>query len=141
MKNLHEGADWVRRNAKIAKASSGKGMSGLGVLVANILGYVWRGIYHLDVSALSRVDWSNKQAIVYVHCGSISTYDSKELTELVILAHDNMLRLEIEAATHGYLRLTFSPRPMREGGACWDNCPTLESMAASTRKVTGEPKP
>lgn len=114
----YAGANWIERNFKCE-------MSPLGIAVADFLGDVFQGIYHLDSKALSRVEWDNNHHITFsLGWRALSTVDYNELTVMVILAHDRALRLQIEASTHKYLRLMFHQRK-REGGYA-ERCPTLE---------------
>lgn len=106
---LYEGSEWIKRSLDIE-------MSALGVEVADLLGDVFYGIYHLDYKALKRVDWSNNDWIEFsLGWQSLSTYDSDTLTRLVILCHDRLIRCSIQANAHKYLGLIFHKRKNRNG--------------------------
>jgi hypothetical protein len=122
----YSGADWLKSGI------SATGISPLGETVANILGDVFLGIYHLNYTSLRKVDWKNNSWIQVTFYGGLSTFDTDQLTRLVVLCHDRMVRLEIRAAAPGYLRLLFHPRHSRDGRQ-YERHPTLEDAAARIR--------
>jgi hypothetical protein len=116
--NHHKGAEWVQANVRILK---GREMSPLGIQVADLLGYLFQGIYHLK--NLHKVAWDREHEIaVNIPC-TLSTYDDLLLTRLVFLSHHMALRCDVQAASHGTLRLCFHPR--KRGGGFWERHPTL----------------
>lgn len=123
----YSGADWLKGGI------GAENISAFGAQVANILGDVYFGIYHLDYKALKKVDWKNTDWIEIVVFGGLSTFDYDQLTRLVVLCHDRAVRLEIKAASYRYLRLCFSPRT-REGNT-YERHPILEEAAANIRKA------
>lgn len=119
MSSLYSGSDWIKDSLGV------KNISPLGIEVADLVGNVWRGIYHLPTSSLKKVEWSNTDTMSIVVSSYLSTWDSNLLTILVILSHDRMLRLEIEGVGPGYMRINFSKREIREGST--SKClPTIE---------------
>lgn len=133
----YSGAEWVQ---EAIKYGSIKGpMSELGELVAEILGEVYYGIYHLDSGCLSRVDWANGYWIEIVIGRDMATYDGDTLTRLVILCHELLVRCEIEAAAPRYLRLIFHKRHARDGKMSRRH-PTIEDAVASVRASLAEAK-
>lgn len=130
MPNKYSGADWVARTFKI------ENMSPLGKAVADILGKVYQGIYHLDDKALKRVDWANDYVLIYKHDRSVSTVDFNHLTQLVVLCHDAAIRMQIGPCNFHYLELMFHQR-QRDGGYS-ERCPTLEDHVATIRKFHAE---
>lgn len=127
VKSSYAGSEWIKRALRVEE------MSPLGEKVADLLGDVFFGIYHLDNSALRRVEWDNAHHVIFsLGWRTISTIDDDYLTRLVILAHDRMLRLEISAANRHYLRLTFHQRRSRSGELMY-RCPTIEDHIASIR--------
>ena len=125
--SAYSGADWIKESLMWEGE-----MSPLGEAVANFLGDLFRGIYHLDLKALRRVDWANNHHILFTlgwRC--LSTVDFDELTVLVVLAHDRAIRVQIDAATHHYLRLMFHQRT--RGNNSMEQCPTLEDHIARIR--------
>lgn len=125
----YSGSEWIERQPY------GKAISPLGRRVADLLGDLFLGIYHID-SDVRRVDWSNTHHLkltTYAKGGQFATYDGCLLTRLVILAHDRCLRVEIEPAGPKYLRLTFHGRS-RESAEQWGRHPTIEDAIAAHRK-------
>lgn len=128
--NRHSGAEWIK-----ATYCKDVEMSPLGVQVADLLGYLYAGIYHLNRTSLSKVDWTNPTHIQVTVYGGLATYDGQELTRLVFLAHAMCLRVEVDAAARNYLRLIFHPR-QRDGGN-WQRHPTLDQALATFREYYG----
>lgn len=105
-------------------------MSPLGIKVADLLGYLFYGIYHLDSKALTRVEWDSETNIeINLRCHELATFDGDEMTRLVFLAHQFCLRCSVEAATINVLRLRFHPR--ERSGGMWKRHPTLSEAVAA----------
>lgn len=122
----YAGSNWIKRSLK-------KELSPLGENVADLLGDVFAGIYHLDYKALERVNWDDPDVILFtLSYHSMSTVDSDELTRLVILSHDRKLRLEIRAVAPKRLELVFHQR-VREG-VFYHMCPTIEEHLNTIRE-------
>lgn len=100
-------------------------MSDLGRKVADILGQVYAGIYHIDRDIL-RADLSGDRYIVLTMDAfrDYSTFDGSTLTDLVVLCHDAAIRLSIDPAGPRYFRLSFHQRK-REGDIS-QRMPTIE---------------
>lgn len=123
---MYSGAEWVARSYK-------KELSPLGVAVANLLGRVWLGIYHLPDASLSRVDWEDNYCIEFTYYGDIATFDFNDLTALVVYAHDEMIRVNIWGCGPRYMKMQFHQRHKREGGIS-ERYPTIEDHIASLRQ-------
>ena len=124
----YAGADWLVNNVRDLQISD------FGRQVADLLGDLYRGIYHIDISNLRKVEWGELNHIaisVYDQCGHWATTDGDLLTWLVVLAHDRCIRVSIEATTRRYLRLRFSQR--QRAGDIGQSHPTLEVHAAVIR--------
>lgn len=114
----HAGSEWIRaqlphvnKDRKGIAKNPNSEMSDLGVAVADLLGVLFYGIYHLDHKALYRVDWQNKTHIEFsLGWHQLATVDFDELTRLVFLAHHMAIRVSIESSTRKYLQLTFHQR-------------------------------
>jgi len=119
-----------------------KEISPLGESVAEVLGTVFSGLYHLSDTSLKKANWANSHFLEIVIRGSLSSWDSSLLTWLVVLAHDAMLRLDIEGAANGYLRLRFHRRETRwEPGinSSMSAIPTMETHLTHIRKYHPAP--
>lgn len=115
------GSNWIISNIVKGKEN----ISPLGIVVADFLGDMFYGIYHLDEKALRRVDWKNNHHIIFrLGWRCLSTIDFDELTVLVVLSHERNLRVSIDAATHRYLELLFHQRD--RGNDTMTQMPTLE---------------
>lgn len=146
------GAEWIQGNLNASakmeaqrktppKKRTNTEMSPLGITVADLLGYVFAGIYHMDTSMLIRVDWSNRDVIEVNHYGGLATWDFNELTKLVVVAHDMMLRMEVRQSGPRRVGMAFWQRRTREGGIA-ERMPTIEQQIEAIRKgYTVEPQP
>lgn len=61
-----------------------------------ILSEVFGGLHHLDSNQLKHFDYQSDYYNEYLVGASLSTFDSMELTCLVIIAHDMAVRFEIQ---------------------------------------------
>lgn len=96
----YAGADWLC-------ASRGVSLSPLGRAVAEIIGYVWRGIYHLSTRDLDASDFTDAHMVQVRVPAELATFDHAELAELVVLCYSNRLRMEIKPRGRGHLLLRF----------------------------------
>jgi hypothetical protein len=130
----YSGSDWIKSSMRYPKE-----MSPLGIKVADLLGELFYGIYHLDLKRLWAVDWSNNSYIeISIGWHSFSTVDYDELTRLVFLAHHMAVRIQIDAATHKYLRLMFHQR-CRFGDYAHRH-PTLDEAVAAFKETVSVPE-
>ena len=130
----HSGADWIKTAYKVEK------MSELGEKVADMLGQLFEGIYHIDGPELRRVDWTNDRYIIvdfgtYSGVNRLATYDFDLMTALVVASHDQCIRIELRPHTFRSLRVLFHPR-QRAGGTLSVplRMPTLEDHVTQIRK-------
>jgi hypothetical protein len=124
----NEPAQWIEK-------VTGKTVSPLGAEVARVLDVVFGGIYHLQ-KEVAKADWTNPHyVVIQIHRG-LSTFDSSELTQLVILCHDQMLRMEISPVNFTYLEIMFHQRTERTGSTM-TRMPMIEYQIEHIRKVGG----
>jgi hypothetical protein len=114
----YAGHEWIEKDLKVQ-------CSPLGRDVADLLGFVYRGIYHIERN-VRKVEWGND---FYIKLnlddgGSFATWDGNNLTRLVLAAHAMAIRIEIEPCNPRYMRLYFHRR-RREGGIA-ERHPTIE---------------
>jgi hypothetical protein len=120
---VYEGSGWIAAQLKYWKPN--QHMSDLGIRVADLMGELFYGIYHLDPESLSKVDWANNHHIEFLlSWKDLATTDYEELTRLVFLAHHLSLRVSIEGARNKIIRLIFHPRS--RDGHVWKRHPYLE---------------
>lgn len=120
----HSGADWIKaqlphvnKDRKGIARNQKAEMSPLGEAVANLLGQLFEGIYHLDHKALYKVDWRNPTFIEFsLGWRNLSTTDFNELTRLVFLAHHMAIRVSIRAGARNHIHLLFHQRHRGHGG-------------------------
>ena len=130
---INAGAEWVKSALKVADISP------LGVEVADLLGDLFDGIYHLEEKALRRVKWSDPYIIeiTIMAYGSWATYDFDHLTRLVVLSHDRMIRASIQPCNFTHFKLMFHKRLTREG-SIMERMPTMEDHVAQIRGLKQE---
>ena len=140
----YSGADWIEFNrAAILRTKKNPNpvvppMSQLGKAVANLLGDVFAGIYHLDQGALMRVEWSNTHHIVFnLSWRSMATFDDDYLTRLVVLCHDRMIRMSIDGCGPHTTKLIFHQRNSRTGDI-GTRYPTMEDHITIIRSNYSE---
>lgn len=129
----YRGADWLEGGIGVKEVSS------LGTAVADLLGDVYEGIYHLNYNSLRKVKWSDPDYIEVTVRHGLATWDYNELTRLVVLCHDRLLRCAVHAAAPGYLKLCFSQREGREGSTSRRH-PTIEHAVESIRAFYARPE-
>jgi hypothetical protein len=135
----HSGADWIKaqlpyinKDRKGIPANQNAEMSPLGEAVANLLGELFYGIYHLDHKALYKVDWRNNVFIEFsLGWKQLATTDFDELSRLVFLAHHMAIRVSIEASARKHLKLLFHQRYRGEGLGISKAHPTLDQAVAA----------
>lgn len=132
MKSKYSGSDWLQGTLDCMDRER---LSDLGVTVADVLGQVYRGIYHIQKAVLhKRVDWSNPYYISVVIYGGLYSFDDSHLTELLVLCFDNLLRLEINPRSPRYLELQFHRRETREPDANLSKrLPSIDQMVSKIR--------
>lgn len=92
MKCNYRGADWL----KMQLSYKGRTPSSFGEQLADLLGNLFKGIYHIDEYVLRKsVKWEDDQFIQMPLGRELSTWDSSDLTELVLRCHAEGIRLEI----------------------------------------------
>lgn len=124
----YAGADWIR-----AMNRTKKELSPIGEEVADLLGELFLGIYHIERD-VRRADWSTTGWITMTITGQCwSSFDGDLLTRLVLLAHDRCIRVEMEAVAPRVMRLSFHKR-QRTSEHVWGRHPTLEHHAAYLRR-------
>uniref|UniRef100_A0A6M3JME5 Uncharacterized protein n=1 Tax=viral metagenome TaxID=1070528 RepID=A0A6M3JME5_9ZZZZ len=121
----YAGSEWIKVSLK-------KKVSPLGENVADLLGDVFFGIYHLSTPALCRVEWDDIEVILLtVSYKPMATVDGDELTRLVVGCHDRMLRMDMKAVAPNRLRLMFHQR--QRDGDFYHRCPTMEAHLEQIR--------
>jgi hypothetical protein len=121
------GADWLQSHWDEA-------LSSFHTEVANILGQVFTGIYHID-HALKRELWRDHYVEVRLDGNRLATYDFSDLTTLVVLCHDRCIRLSVDPCTPKSIRLLFHQR-QRDGGISQRH-PAMEEHIQSIRTNAG----
>ena len=130
-KTKYAGADWLIKQMEYVKP--GLVVSDLGKSVADLLGELFGGIYHLDHKSLNKVDWSNKNYIeISIGWQSWSTVDFDQLTRLVFLAHHMAIRVDLTPTKYQFVRLLFHQRG-RVGNNS-ERHPTLDEAVEKFKK-------
>lgn len=120
----YSGWEWVETQLRYRKPEMK--MSDFGRRVADILGDVFAGIYHLSHKSLERVGWDGETWIQYILYGELSTWDFSNLTRLVLLAHERHVRISVSGASPNHLRIEFHPRT--RDGDTYHRHPTIDEQ-------------
>lgn len=116
IETYNAGAKWL---IDVNAAGDGRlNISPLGIRVADLLGELFNGLYHIDPDILNEINWGNDTWIdVCLPSGTdLTTWDSNKLTKLVLLAHYMAIRVQIEPVSLvGRLRIIFHQRLSRTG--------------------------
>lgn len=99
----YAGARWLQDR------KSNRTLMPLAVRIANVLGQVFDGIYHLTDENTRSMDSLYKTASEYTVNigGSIATHDGDKLTRLLLCCQASGLDLLIAGNSKGYMKLTF----------------------------------
>lgn len=125
----YQGANWVQAALKP------KEMSELGRRVADMLGDLFLGIYHLDSDKLKAVDWGNAHHVEFaLGWKSLATYDDSLLTNLVLMAHQRALRVQVSPRSNHYLTLIFHQRKSGMEHSWHERHPTIEDAITAFNK-------
>lgn len=130
MVEKYAGADWIERTFGIVD------MSPLGKAAADFFGDVFKGIYHLPYKQLKKVNWRDECVISINLSAEIATVDNGVMTRIVVLAHDRMLRVSINALTPQFLRWAITQRKARG-----EACPYLDDHVGTIRAEIGLEEP
>lgn len=93
------------------------------------------GVYNLPIN-WEKVDWrfGNGVSFTIRADNGLATWDFDNLTRLVIGAHDECIRVEIEPKTFRHLRINMWPRLARTG-SMFQRYPTMEAAIADYRSA------
>lgn len=95
-----------------------------------MLADVFGGFHHLH-GRLRK--WGDGVALTSrAHIG-LATFDGSALTDMVLLAHERMIRVEIDPGGPGMLRIILHKRHKREG-QYWERHPTIQQAIALREK-------
>jgi hypothetical protein len=99
------------------------------------------GVYNLPV-LWNRVDWRYGNGVSFIlgNRPALASWDFNQLTRLVIGAHDDCIRVEVEPHGFGYLKINMWPREGREGSMSKRH-PTIEEAVATYREDYPAPQP
>jgi hypothetical protein len=137
MNGNYAGAEWLQAQLKYVHPEIT--LSPLGVNVANLLGELFLGLYHLDHKALYRAEWDNTHhIIVSIGWQDWSTVDFDKLTRLVFLAHWMALRVNLEGSKSHYIRLMFHQRSRL--GDSYQRHPTLDEAVQTFKDRVSLPQ-
>lgn len=127
---MTEAQQWISKQ-------TGKTLGAVGLRVADILSYTYRGAHHIPQSAFKKtVNWDGTLcyfgSLSVCLTGSLDTFDFDLLTRLVLACHAACVRCEISGAAPGYLRVMFHLRNGREG-RIYDRHPSPEEALETFR--------
>lgn len=102
----YAGARWV-------KSVAGVELTPFTAKVANVLGQVYAGIYHIDDAVLrkkmiSTKQWERQAFMGITVTGQLATFDGDALTRLILCSRKAGVSVEIHGSYPGYTKLLFS---------------------------------
>lgn len=121
----NHGAAWLR--------ARGRTLSEVGERAADLVDWVWSGIYHVGREVL-RGTWDDNWCAQFCLYGGLTSYDNPLLTRLVIGAHERALRVAVEPANPMYLRIVIYPRTRADRGVMVYH-PTIEEAVGYARRT------
>jgi hypothetical protein len=87
-----------------------------------------------DLRCWDKCEWDNPSHVRFVLFNPrLATFDGDGLTKLVILAHELMIRIEIQTVNFNYMAIAMHKRKTREGSIS-ERHPTIETAIESCRK-------
>lgn len=130
----YEGATWLQHRLRHFPKTRDVILSPFGEVVADILGYLYHGIYNAGKVKWERwgLQFSHNsviEVVVPAH-GGWSTYDGDMLTRLVLIAAATGIRIEVSPINQYYFRLYFHRR---------HSCHLPEAQARSHPYATTHP--
>jgi len=108
-------------------------VSEIGYRVADLLDIWLGGLHHLDHDVAVKANWWDHYIELKWRFRPLTTFDGDNLTRLVFLSHDKLIRVDIDPLTVGMFRFMFHCRHSREGGLC-DRFPTIETQLSRWRE-------
>ncbi len=122
--NYYAGAAWLKHS--LASQRTARGLCPFGERVADLLGWVFEGIYHISDAVLAdKAVWDNdRYARISLGWQDLSTFDTSTLTRLVVACHDLAIRMEVNPCNFHHVELLFHPR--QRDGAGFERHPTIE---------------
>jgi hypothetical protein len=145
LRHRYAGSAWLQYYLQAHKKTEDVILSPFGVVVAELLGFLFNGIYN----AKGMVNWerwgrefANPDCIELVISsnGGWSTYDSDTLTHLVLLATLTGIRIEVNPVNQRYFRLYFHRRYSRhlpdqpDLNRIYHTHPTIEQLLANIQQ-------
>ena len=88
--------------------------------------------YHIDGTWQRLKEWGNGVAVNFEPGNGLATYDSSELTSIVIAAHDIGARVSISPCSPRHLRIVLHLKG--RDNEMWERHPTLEQAIVRLRK-------
>lgn len=132
MTSKYSGSEWVE--SCYSNENPPRKMSDFGRKVADLLGQVYQGIYHIERDIL-RADLSTPDYISLTLSAfrDYSNFDGSTLTMLVVMCHDAGIRFELQPAGPKYFRFLFHHRNCRTGSTT-QRMPTIEEHIKMIRE-------
>lgn len=127
VRHNYAGSKWLKRQPIMVKGKRTElKVSSFGERVADLLGYVFEGLYHLDENKAD--DWNASNHIEFKLDRELSTYDDSRLTTLVLLAHHMAIRVVIQPLSHRSMKLIFHNR--KRNGEWHNSHPSIAEAVA-----------
>lgn len=96
---------------------------------ANFLAAFFRGWHHVP----TKIKECGKGIEINFRPHGMATYDFDNLTRLVLMAHDKMVRVDIQGSGPSMIKLMLHKRDSREG-SMYERHPTIEDVLSQWRE-------
>lgn len=103
--------------------------------VIKVLGWWRKGTHHF----YGTVEPCGPDGVALTTRITIASYDSDELTWLVLLAHENLVRVEVSACAPGYLKIYAHQRKQKApDDYVWDRHPNIGDLINRAIKLNNQ---
>lgn len=106
-------------------------ISEIGEKALSMMAVLFQGLHHIPSTQLEKIDWSDPYCISMSTFFPLATFDDNKLTNLVLLAHDFAVRVEVRPCNFHYLKIRFHQR--KRDGDLYSRHPTIEDVLKKWR--------
>ena len=118
---------------EIKHFTEGKEISSIAKKALTIISYLEHGLHHVSWKQREKFQYFDEHSFIYSRFGNMATYDSSELTTLVVLCHELAVRVEISSIGFRYIKMLFTER-QREGKSMYERHPSIDEVVKNWRK-------
>lgn len=117
---------------EIKHFTQGKPLSSVATKALTIISYLEGGLHHVSWKQRENFQYFDEHSFIYKRFGNMATYDSSELTTLVVLCHELAVRVEISSQGFRYTRMLFTER-VRDSPKMYERHPSIDEVIKNWR--------